>query len=124
MALFLIDEDLPRSIARGVLARGGDAVHVVDAGLRGAADPEVLASAVAGGRTFVTADKEFGNVLTYPPEQHAGIVLVRISEAVDPAQRVERVVDALLSLVGEDLSGAIVVVEPARMRFRRAHVEK
>lgn len=38
MASFLIDEDLPRSIARGVVANGADAVHVIDVGLRGTAD--------------------------------------------------------------------------------------
>jgi predicted nuclease of predicted toxin-antitoxin system len=52
MARFLVDEDLPRRIARLAAARGADAVHVLDVGLRGEPDPIVLAAAVAAGRTL------------------------------------------------------------------------
>ncbi len=33
MARFLVDEDLPRSLAAAAQAKGVDATHVVDAGL-------------------------------------------------------------------------------------------
>ncbi|MBI2891919.1 MAG: DUF5615 family PIN-like protein [Deltaproteobacteria bacterium] len=120
MASFLVDEDLPRSLAERAVRLGVDAVHVLDAGLRGAVDADVLAAAVAHGRTLVTADKEFGNVLTYQPEKHAGVVLVRIPEEVDPDLRIDRVCEILASLSHEELRATIVVVEPVRLRIRRS----
>jgi predicted nuclease of predicted toxin-antitoxin system len=42
MAKFLVDEDLPRSLARELRQAGIDAVDVRDAGLRGRPDPDVL----------------------------------------------------------------------------------
>jgi predicted nuclease of predicted toxin-antitoxin system len=119
LASFLIDEDLPRSIAARAGRQGIDAVHAVDVGLRGAADAVVLAAALADERTVVTADKEFGNVLTYPPQQHAGVVLVRISDSVDADLRTDRVCEVLASLAQEDLRGVIVIVEATRLRIRR-----
>jgi len=43
---FLVDEDLPRSLAAALTAAGLEAVHVVDAGLRGQSDTQVLAEAI------------------------------------------------------------------------------
>lgn len=122
MARFLIDEDLPRGVARSAPARGVDAVHVVDAGLRGAPDPGILAEAVSAGRSVVTADKEFANVIVYPPEKHAGVVLIRIPDEMDPDQRIARIVDVLVVHAADDLAGVIVVVEPNRVRIRTTRV--
>ena len=119
MARFLIDEDLPRAVAAATAAQGVDVIHMTNIGLRGQADPDVLASAVSQGRALVSADKEFGNVLLYPPADHLGVVLVRISEELDPDYRIQRVVDALVSLSDDDLKAIIVVVEPARLRIRK-----
>ena len=40
---------------------------------------------VAQQRALVTAEREFGNSLLYPPGSHAGVVLVRIPEELGPA---------------------------------------
>lgn len=67
----------------------------------------------------MTADKEFGNVLTYPPHQHAGVILVRIADNVDPEGRVDRVCQAIVALAPEDLRGVVAVVDAIRLRIRR-----
>jgi hypothetical protein len=87
---------------------------------RGTSDAQVLTAAASAGRAWVTADKEFANVLTYPPERHAGVLLVRLAQEIDPDRRIERIVDTLVDLAGDDLRGTIVVVEPARIRMRRS----
>ena len=119
MARFLVDEDLSRSLVAIAGARGLDAVHAVDAGLRSMSDKEIVAAAVAQQRSIVTADREFGNPLLYPPWSHAGVILVRIPEALGLQKRLERVADALSTLAPLDLHGVIAVVEPARTRLRR-----
>lgn len=119
MTRFLIDEDLPRRIALGAASRGVDALHVVDVGLRGKPDPDVLRAAVTGDRALVTADKEFGNVLVYTPTAHRGVVLVRIPEDTDPDQRIMRVIEAIVELANDDIRGSVAIVEPSRVRIRR-----
>ena len=47
---FLVDEDLPRSLAGELRAAGVDAADVRDVGLRGRTDEEVLAYAAGDGR--------------------------------------------------------------------------
>ena len=119
MARFLVDEDLPRSLAAGGRAKGVDAVHALDAGLLAKPNREILITAVGQQRSVVTADREFGNPLLYPPGSHAGVVLVRVPEWLDPDMRINRVVDALVSLAGDVLHGTIAVVDMARIRMRR-----
>ncbi len=119
MARFLIDEDLPRSVARQAGSAGVDAVHVLDAGLRGAADATVLAWAVNERRALVTADRELGNILLYPPSGHHGVVVIRIPEELGLDVRIAHIVAAMGNLIDVSLTGAVVVVEPGRVRVRR-----
>jgi predicted nuclease of predicted toxin-antitoxin system len=120
MARFLVDEDLPRSVAAIARRRGLDVVHCVDVGLRASPDDRLLAAAVGQQRVLVTADREFGNILLYPPEQHEGVLLVRIRETVEPDHRIDVVVSALVALQDQNLHAAVVVVEIGRIRTRRS----
>jgi predicted nuclease of predicted toxin-antitoxin system len=115
---FLVDENLPRDLAERLRAAGYAAEHVVDVGLRGRSDPEVYAHAQAHGETLVTIDLGFGNVLLYPAP-HAGIVVARLPETLPIVQRLELIVDALATLTGQPLEGALVTVEVGRVRVRR-----
>lgn len=119
MAGFLVDEDLPRTLAADARGKGVDAVHVLDAGLRSKPDRGILAAAAEQRRAIVTADREYANPLLYPPSSHAGVVIVRIPDWLDPNTRIGRVVEALVSLAAVDLHGTIAVVEGARIRMRR-----
>jgi len=56
VAKFLVDEDLPRSLARELRQAGIDAVDARDAGLRGRPDGEIVAFAAFDGRAVLTAD--------------------------------------------------------------------
>ena len=84
-------------------------------------DLEILERAQAEGRILVTLDKDFGELAIVRGIPHAGIVrLVNIS-ALQQASVCLRV----LSLHGKDLEGgAIVTVEPGRIRVRPPDVEQ
>lgn len=75
MPAFLVDEDLPRSLARRLREEGLDAVDVRDVGLRGCPDAAVFAYAQKTRRVVVTGDHGFGNLLAYPVGSHAGILV-------------------------------------------------
>ena len=80
-------------------------------------DEEILAQAHAEGRVLVTLDKDFGELAIVRERPHAGIVRlvgVRVGEQA-------RVCVAVMERYGDELTaGAIVTVEPGRVRVRAA----
>ena len=120
MARFLIDEDMPRSLAAALVTAGHQVLEVRDAGLRGRADDEVFARAQADGRVLITSDLGFSNVLRYPPGSHAGIVVVRVPNEMPVAAVVRVAVAVLGGLEDVDLVGSLVIVEQRRVRIRRS----
>ena len=119
MKRFLIDEDLPRSLARALSDAGMDALHVIDAGLRGRSDSDVLRAATDGGRTLLTADLDFSNLLRYPLGTHAGIVIARFPNEIPVDLLNVSIATALDGLAEHDLAGGLVIIEPGRIRLRR-----
>ncbi len=112
---FLLDENVPGSLARSLVERGHDAVPV-PVRLRGAADPRVLTHAVVTRRILVTLDTDFGTLVFLgrrrPPP---AIVLLRLA-AVELVTRVEAVIDAMeAALVAERL---FVVIDYQGVRTR------
>ncbi len=116
---FLIDEDLPRSTARALRKAGYNATDVRDVGLRGRSDQEVFAYAQERGDILVTADKDFASLVTFPPRSHAGIIVLRVPNEL-PTQEINHLLlQALAALEGDDLAGALVIVQTRRVRIRR-----
>lgn len=56
---FLVDAQLPPSLAQHLCSLGHDATHVVDHGLRDGEDPDILALARQQGRCIITKDEDF-----------------------------------------------------------------
>lgn len=48
---------------------------MVEQGLGGKADPQVIAVCKREGRALVTLDLDFSNIQTYPPKQYPGIAV-------------------------------------------------
>lgn len=119
MKRFLVDEDLPRSLAAALSTAGFEAIHVTDAGLRGRSDAEVLAEAIRQSRALVTGDVGFSNLLRFPLGEHAGVVVLRFPTEISVAALNSAAVAALTSLTAEEIAGSLVIVEPNRIRLRR-----
>jgi len=113
-----LDENLPREARVTAETLGHDVDTVIDEGLAGAGDPQVLAAATREQRFLITLDRGFGDVRQYPPGSHPGIAVIR----VDP-QDSDTVVHAVRSFLSNeqlgDLSGCIVVVRGHLIRVRR-----
>lgn len=67
---------------------------------------------------LVTFDLGFGDVRTYPPASHSGVVILRLAD-----QRPDAVADVLRRFVADydldALSGHLVVVTESLVRLRR-----
>lgn len=119
MWAFLIDEDIPRSLAALLRQAGYTVEDVHDVGLRGQRDAAVFAHAQATGSILITADKGFANVGLFSPGTHHGIIVARIPDTL-PTQLInQEIVNALAHLAGETLTGLLVIIEPGRIRLRR-----
>ena len=122
MALhFLIDENLPRSLASLLRAAGLSASDVREEGLRGHPDIEILEYAVSQSFVLVTGDLGFGAMLRSRPAV-PGMIITRLP-AEWPASAVNDLVVRVLtsSLSPKDILGFLVVVEPDWIRRRWLH---
>lgn len=114
----LLDENLSSRHASELRAEGHDAVAVLEAGLSGAADEEVLRFAVENGRVLVTLDADFANVMRFPPERTLGVVRLKVHPATE--ERIRQMIRrALLLLENIDLAGRLAVVDEDKIRIRR-----
>lgn len=113
---FKLDENFGPTVHTVFQRRGLDCRTVREERLGGEADEKVLEAAIAEGRILVTMDRDFGNVLRYPPRRTAGIAVIsppgRASRALLSA-----IVDAFLSaLEQKKIRGKLWIVEPSRIR--------
>ena len=116
MPIYLVDENLPRSLAPSLRAAGFAAEDVRDQGLRGRPDTEVLSLALSRGWILVTGDLGFGSLVRSVPS-FPGLLLIRLPDEW-PVWRInEAVKKALSNLAGRVLSESIVTVEPKRLRI-------
>jgi predicted nuclease of predicted toxin-antitoxin system len=119
VAKFLIDEDLPRSLAPRLRSSEMQAEDVRDLGLRGCSDEVILQYASSDERILVTGDTGFGNLLRFPLGSHAGVVIARFPTELPVSETNDLIVRALQQLSEEEISGNLVLIEPNRIRLRR-----
>jgi hypothetical protein len=67
----------------------------------------------------VTADLGFANEIAFPLGSHRGVVIARFPNEVPASRLVEGIVSALDGITEPELRGAILVIEPGRIRLRR-----
>jgi len=112
-----LDENIPHRVADAFTRAGHQVDTVLDEGLGGAEDPDVLAAAGTTGRLLVTLDRGLGDVRAYPPGSHAGVLVLRPAD--QSAASVETLVHQLLTGDLEALEGTIAVAQPGLLRIRR-----
>lgn len=118
---FLIDANMPRSLAPRLEAATHEVVDIRDIAQPGIDDEDIFEIAQDQGRVILTQDVEFGDILKYPLGAHAGIVVVRVKN-IRPKLLVELVCSAIETLP-DNFAGSVAIIEPGRVRLRM-HEEK
>ena len=114
---FKLDENLPSELASLFREFGHDAETVLDQGMGGTQDSDLASACTREQRVLVTLDKDFSDIRTYPPNRHAGIVVLRLqSQARDHVLTVGR--RFLQTAPDADLAGHLWIVEETRIRVR------
>lgn len=119
MSRFLVDADLPRSLARHLRTAGFQAEDVRDIGMRKSPDDDIGIYAVSHTLVLLSGDLDFGNVLRFPLGSHPGIVVIRFPNEVPTAKLNATILQAVQGLSDEDIVGNLIVVEPGRVRLRK-----
>lgn len=112
-----LDENLSRRAADLIRAAGHDAVTVSNQGLSGAADETIFEVCRREGRTLITLDRDFGQVLRYPPAGSAGIVVLEVGHRITHAALLERIRELLTVLKTQSPAEALWIVQPGRLRI-------
>jgi predicted nuclease of predicted toxin-antitoxin system len=114
---FKTDENLPIQIADWVRQQGHDALSVAEQGLAGFADPAVAAVSQVEKRAIVSLDLDFSDIRRYPPENYAGIIILRPVVQMIPA--LERMMARAVALLSQEpLDGCLWIVDDHRVRIR------
>jgi predicted nuclease of predicted toxin-antitoxin system len=116
---FLIDNNLSPLLADALKAAGHDAVHVRDLGMQAAPGEAVLERAHASEQVLISADTDFGGLLSRSGASSPSVILIRRLAGRRAAEQAA-IVLANLSQVSEDLAaGAMVVIHEDMLRVRR-----
>lgn len=116
-----LDENLSRSVAALCRAAGHDVMTVRDENLQGAPDETVFEISARERRVLVTLDRDLGQVLRFPPEASAGIVVIDAGPGPNHRALLERTREFLAFLATRSPERALWIIEPGRVRM---HLDK
>lgn len=111
---FLVDENMPRTLAPQIAELGFNVQDVRDIGLRARPDSEVMDAAITTDSIIITRDRGFASPKIWPSEFTAGMIFVDLPSNT-PAKIVNaRVLELIAKRLPVSLLGAITRVEPNR----------
>jgi predicted nuclease of predicted toxin-antitoxin system len=112
-----LDENIGRRGLELLKASGHDVMTVRDQGLEGVTDERLFEVCATEERALLTLDRDFGQVLRFPPEKSAGIIVLEIGPRATTQGILDRLRDFLQVLKTRPVAGALWIVEPGRVRI-------
>jgi predicted nuclease of predicted toxin-antitoxin system len=115
---FFTDHCVYGSTVRILRSEGHTVIRLVDVQPEDIDDAQVIAESTRLGAVLATRDKEFGNVLEYPPEKYGGIIVLRILPQTVSVVH-EKLVSYLQQVTQEEIRGSLIVINENNVRIRR-----
>ena len=114
-----LDENLG-ALGRDILtAVGHDVMTVEEQNLSGADDARLYDVIRGEGRVLITLDHDFGQVLRFPPQHTAGIVVLECTGRLSPNMIRARIQELATMLSTRPIERELWIVEPGRVRIRQ-----
>jgi predicted nuclease of predicted toxin-antitoxin system len=114
---FKIDENLPNEIADLLIGIGHDAKTVKEERLTGIKDSALIDICKRENRVIVTLDTDFSDIRIYPPQEYAGIIVLRVGSQAK--QHVINLFRQIISFIDrEPLIRHLWIVEETVIRIR------
>jgi predicted nuclease of predicted toxin-antitoxin system len=118
---FKLDENIG-SIGAEILAADGHEVSTVSRqGLSGVGDGTLFEICKGEGRVLVTLDRDFGEVLRFPPAQTPGIVVLSCHGRLSPGAIRNRIKEFADMNRSRSIDKELWIVEPGRVRIHRQY---
>jgi predicted nuclease of predicted toxin-antitoxin system len=115
--LFKIDENLHADTADLLRRHGHDAMTAYEQGLQGEVDVNIAGVCRREARAIVTLDLDFADIREYPPEQYAGIIVLRLKD--QSRASVLNIIGRMIPLFdAEPLVGHLWIVQETGVRIR------
>jgi predicted nuclease of predicted toxin-antitoxin system len=115
-----LDENFPPVVLPLFQNERIDASSVFVQQLAGTSDDNLYQICKKEGRVIVTFDLDFANIIRFPSDDSAGIIVCRLRKKVN-LDYIRHLCKVLVKLIEEnELSGKLFIVEDGKVRVRRA----
>jgi predicted nuclease of predicted toxin-antitoxin system len=115
--LILADHCVFGSTVRLLRAAGYEVICLKDIAPQDTSDAALMRIAIEGSMVLLTNDKDFCDVLSYPPASHSGVIVLRITAATEA--KVHQVLLRMLTdHTLESLRAWLAVVSARKYRLR------
>ena len=115
---FLIDNNISPSIAYKLLNAGHKATHVKNINMSAATDEEIFQLAADSNLTIISADTDFGFILSSWKENLPSVLLLRYLSSA-PDIQIKYILNVIDNYSKEISEGSLIVIEPERIRIRK-----
>lgn len=111
-----LDENLGARGAQLLEGGGCNVATVAGEGLCSSSDETLVEVCRVEKRVLISLDKDFSSILRFPPARCAGIVVLRLSEPLNPTAVEDALRRFLDASAGQDLAGRLWVIDSRRIR--------
>ncbi|MCD4790293.1 MAG: DUF5615 family PIN-like protein [Bacteroidales bacterium] len=122
---FLIDNAISPKVSEGLNKLGHNSIHVRDIGFQHANDQEIFEKALEEDRVIISADTDFGFLLSKWNNNKPSVIIFRKGSERDPFKQIEllnaNLKDELLISLK---TGSIIIIETTRVRTRTLPIFK
>jgi predicted nuclease of predicted toxin-antitoxin system len=119
-----LDENIGRRGLDLLKKAGHDVMTVWDQDLHGVSDEKLFEICSTESRVLITLDHDFGQVLRFPPEKSAGIVILEVGRRTTIEEIVGRLREFMTLLESHSVAGELWIVEPGRVRIHLSDEEE
>lgn len=88
--------------------------------MSGAADNTLFEKVIAEQRCLVTLDLDFANIIRFPTDETAGIIVIRPNRPITLAILESFTYQLIAELSNKSPAGCLWILEETRLRIRRA----
>ena len=119
---FLLNENIPPSLAGFINRSGHHAIHVRDLNLLGKPDERIFNYARDNDFIIITHDLDYSRIHAYSGQQKPSVILFRIEPLT--LKRMSEILSQHLQQLEPDLmKGAFIVIEEGQIRIRQLPIK-